>query len=274
MTQVEKQFKIQLSPKERSMYREAKFNTLDDALYIYNTKIATVGDTQLTRRVLSHWQGLGLLPYEKRGWGWRRFCLEDLCWLQIVGELRKFGLAIEKIKEVKKVLFSEIRIPNNAHTGLRIYTKLEMAIGKMLFEKKESFLVVYLDGKAEIVSDFDVKNAKDNFIFVRFSSILENVFKSENVSVIYDNPELNEEEISLLLLVRSGDYEKINVRFKNGKMSGIEKGVNVADKNKVVEQIKDILKNGSFGEIVLQQEGGKIVSFKHNIRENFAIRKT
>jgi len=262
----QKEFQIPITPKELGRF-DNKLNTFEDALLLYNAKIATTEDTSFSHRVINHWESLGLLPYKSgRKMKWRRFCLEDLCWIQIIGELREFGLAIEKIKEVKKVLFSEIRIPNKSHTGLRIYTKLEVPISKILFEKKESFLVVYSDGKAEIVSDFDVKKAKNNFIFIRFSNILEKVFQSENVAIIYNNPELNEEEIALLLLIRSGVYESITIHFNDGKIEKFDEVKNLGAIRESVEKIKRLLEENNYQEIIVKQQQGSVVSIKQRIK--------
>jgi DNA-binding transcriptional MerR regulator len=64
-----------------------------------------VGETEVARKNLHHWQNFGLLPYPNEEEGWAKFSLVEYIWLKMITELRAFGVRLEKIKEIKSQLF-------------------------------------------------------------------------------------------------------------------------------------------------------------------------
>ena len=81
----------------------AKYYSYYDELHkAFHTPKFTVGDTNVPYRVINHWDQHGLLPagFKKEG-GWRLFSLVEMAWLQIILQMRKFGMSLDQIKKAK-----------------------------------------------------------------------------------------------------------------------------------------------------------------------------
>lgn len=64
--------------------------------------ILKVGDTGISSKNLLHWKTNGLLlDYKHNIGGWTRFNFLQYVWLQVIKELREFGLSLDIIKKVK-----------------------------------------------------------------------------------------------------------------------------------------------------------------------------
>ena len=64
--------------------------------------ILKVGDTGISSKNLLHWKTNGLLlDYKHNIGGWTRFNFLQYVWLQVIKELREFGLSLEIVKKVK-----------------------------------------------------------------------------------------------------------------------------------------------------------------------------
>ena len=67
----------------------------------------TIGDETISSRVLKHWHDTGVLEDNRpKGKGWRKFSFSEVVWISIVSKLRKFGMDLKNIKEVKQYLDS------------------------------------------------------------------------------------------------------------------------------------------------------------------------
>lgn len=95
----------------------------------FKEKRFTIKDTDLTYRTLNHWVSEGLIDDERNneGQGWRKFSIYDRLWVQIILELRKYGISFEKIKSVKECLFFKNDIGDN-----RPFTWFEFGIIRSL----------------------------------------------------------------------------------------------------------------------------------------------
>ncbi|MFT3909360.1 MAG: MerR family transcriptional regulator [Ferruginibacter sp.] len=64
-----------------------------------------IGEASISRKNLNHWEKEGLIPYNYKESGWRKFSLVEFAWLRIINELRNLGFSLEKIKVIKGQLF-------------------------------------------------------------------------------------------------------------------------------------------------------------------------
>jgi len=72
-----------------------------------NISIANT-DLPIDRKLLYSWRQHDLLPYDKeKGKNWGRFSFIEICWLKVMLELRKAGIGIDKLKEVKSYFFDK-----------------------------------------------------------------------------------------------------------------------------------------------------------------------
>ena len=71
----------------------------------WNERIHTVKDEQISARVLNHWLKNGLIEDERTdGKGWHRFSSSDVFWIRCIIKLRKFGVSIDDLLQVKRQL--------------------------------------------------------------------------------------------------------------------------------------------------------------------------
>ena len=68
------------------------------------TRKLSVSDTGIDRKLLYTWKRKDLLPFEQEE-GWGRFSFIELCWLNLLAELRAVGTGIEKIQKIKTFFF-------------------------------------------------------------------------------------------------------------------------------------------------------------------------
>ena len=70
-----------------------------------------LSDTTISSRLYNHWVKIGIVNDNRiNERGWRYFTITDIVWIEIVLELRSFGLESNKIKKVKKLLLSTSRL--------------------------------------------------------------------------------------------------------------------------------------------------------------------
>lgn len=143
----------------------------------FGNKGYTLGDTDLTGRVLNHWTNYELLPDHRleSGKGWRNFSIVDLIWIRVLIELREIGLGLEKLKNSYKSIF-EANIPANK------ISLFEFAIFSTLFNGESIHLLVSVDdGRINIINKKDFRNyissnnTIDNFIHINLKQCMEKV---------------------------------------------------------------------------------------------------
>ena len=64
-----------------------------------------VGEADVARKNLNHWEKEDLLPYPYNEPGWTKFSLVEYTWLKVITELRSLGMALDNIKTIKNKLF-------------------------------------------------------------------------------------------------------------------------------------------------------------------------
>lgn len=72
----------------------------------FSKRELSISETGIPRKTLYTWTEVGLLPFPQQD-GWSRFSFIETVWLKIVSELRKIGVSLEKILELKTFLFDD-----------------------------------------------------------------------------------------------------------------------------------------------------------------------
>ena len=132
----------------------------------WNERIHTVKDEQISARVLNHWLKNGLIEDERTdGKGWHRFSSSDVFWIRCIIKLRKFGVSIDDLLQVKRQL--EIGTDETSKRPV-----LEYYIAYTFLEKKPARLLVFPGGEALIGSQEEIEFAlqhgsiQDDFISI------------------------------------------------------------------------------------------------------------
>src|ERR1041385_3541880 len=89
-----------------------------------NEKKFTVREIGFSYRLINTWDANGLLDIERRGTDWRKFSVMDKVWLNIIRELRKYGISLKQILKVKQFLNWNDGLSNVEMPLLEIYTSI------------------------------------------------------------------------------------------------------------------------------------------------------
>lgn len=235
-----------------------------------NEKRYTIKDTEQTYRIINHWSSLCLLEDERTDQSkWRKLSLLDLLWIHAVVELREFGFPLEKVRTVRESLF-----PRGAKGTIIPF--FEFAIAEVIAHKTEQCLIVFDNGSATAISGemLDVNHRFsdiENYICINLNRVVSKVLKGKDFSPAFRNVQtLNEDETEVLLNMRSGKYESVSVKMKNGEIELIEATESIESQKKLIELLKD----ADYQNIEVKTRDGKIASIKRTVKKKTATKAT
>jgi hypothetical protein len=218
----------------------------------------------MSRRVYSHWKGLGLLDC-RDGSDSPKISFLELFWSQIVIELRQFGVSLENIKVVKDRFFS-----NQKSVLLEGYL-----LRSFMQKDKDFFLLVSTDGRAEVGTRDEVDISEMlgflelNYIKINFN-VVKNRFLKQKTSLATQsnyNSFLNEKETSLLAVIREGDYKEILLNFNSGVVSKIAKK-KIIENPDPIKAIRDLIHSSDdFCNLEIKKANGKVVYMEIEVME-------
>jgi DNA-binding transcriptional MerR regulator len=138
-----------------------------------------VGDTGINRKTLKAWESAGLLPYLYEGEGWRKFSFLEWVWLECINEFRQLGVSLEKIKEIKKILFD---VDADEFFDM-LKQELENYDGQV--DQKDNIMAAYnhpeltYEIRAQAINELQFSP----FLFILYSLIL----TERNYCIVYNN---------------------------------------------------------------------------------------
>lgn len=236
---------------------------------ILTTKQLSLKDTGQNHRVLNNWVKQGIIEDERSDQEkWRRFSLIDIVWLSIVDDYRSFGMGLPTIKEVYDHIVA--KKAHRLEVASKLLSQLEIAVLQIFFDRGLKFMVTDSHGQAEILSEADLKtkltdgNINNHIILCLNRSINEN-FKEIAFAPKLDKDNLTKEERDLLGIIRNGNFLSIKARLKDGQITMIEGVERMANKKRIIE----ILQEGTFQDIELRQENGKVVSVHRTLKKKY-----
>jgi DNA-binding transcriptional MerR regulator len=194
----------------------------------------------------------------------RRFSIIEIIWVGIINELREFGLSKEKIKLVKEELLRPIK-------GIDLpYPSFEFFLISVVLYQRPYFLLIDKDGNSNVLGYdnylvmLQSKELVDHIVIslgIQFRNLLSKVDSSK--AQFNELFKLSEEELELLAFIKNNDYEQVTVKIKDEKFDLLEGTERVAVERRIV----DILNDGAYQRIELQQERGSIVYVNRTIRK-------
>lgn len=223
-----------------------------------NVKFDTV-----TYRQLNSWEKEGLLSVQREGREWRRFSIIDAIWVKLIKELREFGMSREQLKTTKKSFEFESERCGVAMPMLEFYTTF------VIGAKMPVLVLIFKDGIAVPCSFTQYKVAKelvgiDNHIQISLNDLMQDMFPDIDLKPIHkaDAP-LHVDEMELLAFLRIGNYEKVEIFYKDGKMKTAE-GMQRLD---VSALVSDVIKEHKYQKIEVVVEDGKKVSIRQTVKK-------
>lgn len=163
----------------------------------------TIKNTDASYRAINHWSRLGLLDDSRseETKGWRKFSVVDLVWLKALGELRQFGVALDKIKVGYEALKEFDRL-------------LEFGIFSAIM-RNAIYLVVFSDGYIELANREALSTGESlgflqdsSYLVISINNFLKDIFPNNDLRPHLDHFQLSEKEISVLAELRMGKHEQ------------------------------------------------------------------
>lgn len=224
-----------------------------------NIKLASV-----TYRQLNSWDDKELLTTERvEENSWRKFSIIDALWIKIIQELRSFGLSTEQIKVAKDSLAYGASKHRVAMPILEFY--IAFAIGN----KMPVLLLVFKDGVAVPTNYTQYRVAQqlaelENHIQINLNKLLQSLFPDVDLTANHNADLLpNVDEMELLAFLRIGNYEKVEIFYKGGKMQVLE-GLERLDADKLV---MEAIREHSYQKIEVVVENGKTVALNRKVKK-------
>lgn len=237
MSEETKQFSTDTSPKlprshpEITMFRGEHFainvakahesQKCQKLIKNFRPRILTLKQEDATYRTLSHWDTMELLECEREGEkGWRRFNLIERLWVQVIIQLRKIGLSLEKIKLSKPFFFEKIS-DSCWITYAEYYCLSAFALARPV-----QFIVLE-DGQAEFLDCAELQDAEKwtsltHYISLSLNNMLSSILKK---SLKINHPlkrEVSLDQYNICDLIDSEDFDFLRIAKDKGEMIGFE----------------------------------------------------
>jgi DNA-binding transcriptional MerR regulator len=222
-----------------------------------------IDSNDFSYRIINHWEENELFRLERgtEGGGWRRFSAMDRIWLEIISELRGFGVSTEKIKKIRLELESKNK------TSLMKYPRLEFYVARYMAKREATYLMVFSDFTAQIACEFEISIAElfqplSSHLRIDLSAIVQKIFIGDLKRAHKPSFTLSDSETELLLAVRVGAYNEIKVVMRDGQIIRFEK-----EKAYVEKDIFKLIKEAEYQTITMHLNDGKVSHIKQVIKQ-------
>lgn len=231
-----------------------------------NDRTKPMKANEVTYRQINSWDQYGLLDMNRENPTWRKFSLIDCVWLNVISELRMLGYTIDQLRLLKKSL------SQNAVELKTIMPVLEYGSFLSLF-RVPVVLVVFKDGSGLALPFEDYKKNLVHFgikphIYIDMNELIQRLYPEDAIKPEYPlENTLSCGEAQLLAFIQKGDYERVEVRFKNKKIELLE-GMERVDTGK---KIVDVLNEKQFQSIEVIKKDNTIVSMVRKVKEKVSV---
>lgn len=171
------ELKIELTDLQKLFSSDA--NALAKYMELYVTRKFYVGDTGINRKTLKDWESSELFPYKYSEEGWRKFSFTEWVWLECINEFRQLGVSIDKIKELRHILFD--LNPEEAISFLK--EQIESYDG--ILDQRETILVAY--NHPELTPELKIQLVTELQMSPFLLFIMLIVLTDQNVCIVYNN---------------------------------------------------------------------------------------
>ena len=224
-----------------------------------NEKRFTLKRSEVGARVINHWESEGVTEDPREGGsGWRRFSILDMVWLHAVIRLRSFGMPMQKLKRARKSLED---LPSFSLEDGPTVTLYEFYVTQAMLRQPVS-LIVFEDGEVELLAEGQssegitrMTGGLADHVRISLNDILRKLFPKIDLKPEIDMPmHVSDEEVHVLLMLRTGNYESVTLKYHDGEIERIEAEEEVPER-----RIIDILKENDFQDVTIKRRDGKEV---------------
>ena len=247
-------------------------NFLNEKLEIkefLNKKIIGWPSENVSSRVLTHWQKLGLIIDDRpSGKGWRKFSLTEFVWITIITKLRNFGFELNKIMLVKEYLKTYGSVENQSKWPL-----LDFYISYGKISKSPVSLIVFHTGESMLARQIDIDFAKqyngvnDDFITIDLNELVAKVVKTTKNETDYLDYSLSPIEKEIKHAVFFEDVHSLTLKVKGGNEYILDKEYLMSSKH----DMDSLLQKLQYAEATTSKRGGKSI---YRLKEKRIIKKS
>lgn len=212
--------------------------------------------TEQSKRVIGHWIKEGVITGEQRHeGGWFYFNRTESIWIDIVTQLREFGLSLQKIKSIREELFNEY---------VESFRVIDFAIIHSVL-RSPYVMLVSMDGSinlttANLYSETIKKGVHPPHIAFNFFHLAKELFPNNNFDIGIADPDklrdLTNEEMKILYYLRTGDFKEIKIKMKEGEVYLLE----AQQEMPINDKLMDIIRKSSYQDITVKVSDDKIVN--------------
>ncbi len=240
-----------------------------------NKKQYRVGDTPLSYRQVNELDKEKLLKDERENEaGWRKFSFKELLFFTVASELKELGVENSMLRPLSKLFFRITRKDGSPHNTLDdVVCSVLAHIQVVLTFNTKGQVIIYAAPYFELIGE-----REDAFVYVNMNKIIEKLFKklgkdydftykSTSDSLLdrlHGSLNLTEREQELVQQVRSGEYDRVEVVMKDGKMNVI-RGTKVKRNPFTPTDFAKMLADKRYAKITIQMEDGNVVV--HEVEE-------
>jgi DNA-binding transcriptional MerR regulator len=229
----------------------------------------------LTSRQLNDWDERGALPHDREtGSSWRRFSMLDVFILMTCAELkRQFGVSVDRVKYVQECMLQEGA--NHLEAAIRLMSTLGVGVW-LLTDLEKTFI---MDSELEFADlwqhGYFGGEGPKSYAMLKMNPIVNQLLacRSEPVFRFLPNHgrgyELmsevrstfgvrSPEELEVLQLIRSGEYESVEIIAPDGRIETILANAKINP----TADLYEILRKHPFQSLTVKQKDGRMVSIQ------------
>lgn len=228
--------------------------------YYLNRKVRKLSNDEFTYRVINHWEKNKLIESNRENnRGWRKYSIMDLVWLNIIKELRSFGVSHELILNVKDSL------SNNSSNDSE-FPQMEYYVSLTLVNKPV-YLLIFSNGEAHPLTEKEYQLNREyssniNHLQINLNTILQRILPEKDLKPRYkEEYEQTLEERKAIQLLRLGNYNEINLTLEEGHANKLEEpSLNIKERN--IEDIIHHINNKNYKAIDIKQGFDSVISLR------------
>jgi DNA-binding transcriptional MerR regulator len=231
----------------------------------------------LSYRQLNDWDERGAVPGQRPVQGWRRFTPREVFVLMVCAEIRKkLGVPVARLRDVQKFMLQ--RNADHLRAAVELMGTLGVEVW-LVTDLEETFIMGselefrdlvehgFLSGDRERMLIWLHVNPLVNRLLSCLKEPVELPSRGRGYEILRQLREhfgvQSREEFEVLQLIRSGDFEKIEVVLKNGKIRTLNTSRSFAEPEK--EDLTALLRDHDFQTITLTKRDGEVVALRQSV---------
>lgn len=238
---------------------------------LLNEKRYTVKDSNMSYRQANSMDEDSMLPNDpERKQGWRKFSLKELIYIELILDLKKFGLQHSQLRDVRHAFFREPNEPVESSTGKIVPHKLviEEVLGYVLGHVE---MIMSISPTGELVfyapGFFTLMYPRETFIFVNINNIVNRVLRRFSLpeftpkwTLSTESHALYPSEVKALSIIRKQEYKTIEITKKDGEINIVRAEGDPEENKELTEQeVLALLHSGEYLNINITKRDGKLV---------------